>query len=335
MIEPNFKLVRTALAVSAALVIFVGAGCGGAHSSDDESSAPAPPPVLMVTTARAEIAPMRQELHVLGRTVALTRVTIRSPTSGRVSNLHIKDGDFVRKGQVIAHVVNREIDAARAGLSVAQKLDPQDAAALAKSVNHYDRGPGIPVVAPESGVVAAPPVVTGQMVADLDTIAELVNPASIYVNASVPIGDLHLIHPGMAATVTSPLRPGVEFPARVAAIFPSFDMQSAIAPVRIDFVRPQGISETDAPVEARIVVSEVPDAIVVPSVALFQDAGVNHYHVFVVGNDGRAHRVKVSLGIRHGDSVQVIGGVKAGDQVITSGGYALSDGLQVKVGAAP
>ena len=112
-------------------------------------------------------------------------------------------------------------------------------------------------------------------------------------------------------------------------------MQSATAPVRIDFARPQGIYETDAPVEARIMVSEVPDAIVIPSVALFQDAGVNRYHVFVVGADGRARRVDVTLGIRSGDRVQVIGGVKAGDQVITSGGYALSDGLKVKVGGAP
>jgi len=335
VIEPNFKPTRIALALGAALAIFVAAGCRGAHSSDDETTESAPPPVLMVTAARAETAPMRKELHVLGSTVALTRVTIRSPTAGRVSNIHIKNGDLVRKGQVIAHVVNREIDAARAGLSVAQKLDPQDASALGKSVGRYDKGPGIPVIAPESGVVAAPPVVSGQIVGDLDTIAELVDPTSIYVDAPVPIGDVHLLHPGMPATVTSPLRPGVEFPARVAAIFPSFDMQSATAPVRIDFVHPQGIYETDAPVEARIVVSEVPDAIVVPSVALFQDAGVNHYHVFVVGDDGRAHRVDVTLGIRNGDRVQVIGEVKAGDQVITSGGYALSDGLQVKIAGAP
>ena len=335
MIEPNFTRARIALALGAALAILIGMGCGGAHSSEDDSAAAPPAPVLTVTATRAEVAPMRQELRVLGSTVALTRVTIRSPTAGRVNNIHITNGDLVRKGQVIAYVVNREIDAARAGLSVAQKLDPKDASALGKSVDRYDRGQGIPVVAPESGIVDAPPVVSGQMVADLDTIAELVDPASIYVNAAVPIGDLHLLRPGMAATVTSPLRPGVEFPARVAAIFPSFDVQSATAPVRIDFIRAQGIYETDAPVQARIMVSEVPDAIVVPSVALFQDAGVNRYHVFVAGADGRAHRVDVSLGIRDGKRVQVIGAVKPGDQVITSGGYALSGGLQVKVGGAP
>ncbi len=333
MIARKFRLERTALAALVGLL--VAAGCGGAPSSDDDTSAKtAPAPVLIVTAVRAAIAPMRRELHVMGTTVALAHVTIRSPAAGRVIDIHVQNGDTVRKGQVIAHVVNREIEAARAGLSVAQKLDPQDAAALAKSVNRYGRGPGIPIVAPESGVVAKPPVVSGQMVSDLDTIAELVDPASIYVNAAVPIGELHLLHPGMTATVTSPLRPGVEFPAHVTAIFPTFDVQSATAPVRIDFAGGQGIRETEAPVEARIAVSEVPDAIVIPAVALFQDAGADRYHVFVVGADGRARRVEVSLGIRQGDRVQVISGIKAGDQVITSGGYALSDGLQVKVGGA-
>jgi membrane fusion protein (multidrug efflux system) len=62
--------------------------------------------------------------------------------------------------------------------------------------------------------------------------------------------------------------------------------------------------------------------------------GADRYHVFVVGADGRAHRVEVALAIRQNGRVQVASGIKAGDQVITSGGYALSDGLRVKVGGA-
>ncbi|MGH7778487.1 MAG: efflux RND transporter periplasmic adaptor subunit [Candidatus Binataceae bacterium] len=334
MTARDFKSARAAIALAAALSALIGPGCGGAHSGDDAASAPAPTPVLLVTAASATIEPMRQEVNVIGSTVALTHVTIRSPTAGRVIDIHIRNGDTVRKGQVIAHVVNREIEAARAGLAVAKRLDPQDSAALGKSVGRYDQGPGIPIVAPESGIVSKPPIVSGQMVSDLDTIAELVNPASIYVNADVPIGEVHLIHPGMAAIVTSPLRPGAEFPARVVSIFPNFDLQSATAPVRIDFTRSQGIYETDAPVEVRITVSETPDAIVIPSAALYQDAGENRYHVFVVGAGGRARRVEVSIGIRQRGRVQVIGAIKSGDEVITSGGYTLSDGLRVKVGGA-
>lgn len=328
------KAASGALATLLTVAMLAAVGCNRGSSGGEGSSAVAPVPTLLVTAARAEIVPMRKVVTVMGTTVALSPISIRSPANGRVVGIHIQNGDYVRKGQVIAHVVNREIEAARAGLEVAKRLDTKDAAALAKSVARYDRGPGIPIVAPESGVVAKPPVVSGQIVSNLDTIAELIDPASIYVNAAVPIGVVHLLRPGMPATVSSPLWPGAEFPARVAAIFPVFDPASATAPVRIDFAGDQAIHETAAPVVVRITVAEVPGAIVIPESALFQDAGANRYHVFVAGADGRAHRVEVAIGIRQNGRVQVTIGIKPGEQVITSGGYALSDGLRVKVGGA-
>jgi RND family efflux transporter MFP subunit len=174
------------------------------------------------------------------------------------------------------------------------------------------------------------------MVADLDPIVELIDPSSIYVQASIPVDELHLISPGMPATVTSELRPGVAFPARVGAMIPSFDPSSATTPVRLDFTGSESIPEIGAPVEARIVTSNIPDALAIPATALFQDVGQNHYHVFVAGPDGRAHRVNVTTGVHDGPKVQVLNGIRAGDQVITSGGYALSDGLRIRIaGASP
>jgi multidrug efflux pump subunit AcrA (membrane-fusion protein) len=310
------------------------AGCRARQISDEDeaASAPAPVPVLLVTAARAETASITATLRVLGTTVALRHVIVRAPTAGRVLGVDVKAGDFVRKGQVVAHVLNREVEAAQAGLAVAQQLDPRDAAALARSVQHYSIGAGVAVVAPESGVVSSPPVTSGQMVADLDPIIDLVDPASIYVLAAVPVDSLHLIRRGMPATITSPLHPGAQFAARVAAVMPTFNPNSATAPVRIDFTASAGaIAETDAPVEAQIVTRDIPDAIVVPAAAMFQDLGENRYHVFVVGADGRAHRTPVTAGIRQGDRVQITGGLEPGAEVITSGGYALSDGLKVQV----
>jgi RND family efflux transporter MFP subunit len=135
----------------------------------------------------------------------------------------------------------------------------------------------------------------------------------------------------MTATVTTPFRPGVEFPARVDAILPNFDAASATSSVRTDFIGADRIAEAGAPVEVRIQTASAPDAIVVPVAALFQDQGADRYHVFVIGADGRAHRTNISVGMRDRDLVQVTNGIKSGDLVVTSGGYALSDGLGVRV----
>jgi RND family efflux transporter MFP subunit len=169
------------------------------------------------------------------------------------------------------------------------------------------------------------------MVADLDTIVDLIDPATLYIDTSVPISQLSLVRPGMLATVTTPFRPGVEFPARIAAILPSFDATSASSSVRTDFTGPARIAQAGAPVEVRVETASAPDAVVVPSAALFQDPGVDKYHVFVIGSDGHAHRTEIKVGLRDHDLVQVTGGVKQGELIVTSGGYALSDGLGVHV----
>ena len=119
-------------------------------------------------------------------------------------------------------------------------------------------------------------------------------------------------------------------PRAVAAILPNFNAGSATSPVRIEFTGPERIIEAGAPTEATVTTHSVPDAIVIPAAALFQDDD-GSFHVFVVGTDDRAHRVPVTLGIRNRDQVQVTSGLTPGDLVITSGGYALSDGLKVSV----
>jgi len=322
---------RQAIAIfAAATATALLTSCSGEEKGGGKAASQ-PEPVMLVSAARAEVHPMTSELRLLGKTVAMRHVIIRAPAAGRVTEMKLISGDSVRKGQIVAYVINREIEAAEAGLAVARKIAPQDAAGLSASVGRYNHGAGIPVVAPESGIVSQPPVTSGQMVADLDTLVDLTDPQSLYVDVSLPLSELSLVRPGMAATVTTPFRPGVEFPARVAALMPNFDTTSATSSVRTDFTGPERIAAAGAPVEVRIETSSVPDAIVVPAAALFQDPGADRYHVFVVGADGRAHRTDIKVGLRDRDRVQVTAGVKAGDLVVTSGGYALSDGLGVRV----
>lgn len=316
---------------AAMLVATLLASCGGGQKSDDTANSAPANPTLLVSAVRAELHPMKSEIRLLGKTVAPRHVIIRAPTTGRVTGMKLVTGDSVRKGQVVAHVRNREIEAAEAGLAVARRIDPDDAPAMTASVKRYDRGVGIPVVAPESGIVSQPPVTSGQMVADLDTMVDLIDPANLYIETQVPVNQLSTVKPGMPATVTTPFRPGVEFPARIAALLPNFDATSATSSVRTDFNGPERIAEAGAPVEVRVETASAPDAVVIPVAALFQDQGENQYHVFVIGPDGKAHRTEIKVGLRDRDLVQVTQGLKVGDLVVTSGGYALSDGLSVHV----
>lgn len=328
---------RLAAVVAAALTIALAAlGCRGPSATDEEAAVEsAPAPVLAVSAARAVVMPMRQQTTLLGTTEALRHLTLRAPASGRVLGLELQSGDVVRRGEVVAHIINREEEAAQAGVEVARRIEPNEAAALEKSVKRYASGAGIPVVAPENAVVAQRLVSPGQLVNDLDPLADLVDPASIYVQAQVPIGALGSIRPGMDATVTTPLSPNRQFPARIVAISPSFATGGTVAPARVAFTGTERITEAGAAVEVHVTTAYAPAALAIPAGALFEDAARGGYYVFTVGRDGRAHRTVVATGIRTPAAVQITRGLSPGALVITSGGYALSDGLAVKATVAP
>jgi membrane fusion protein, multidrug efflux system len=332
----NSVAIIVAAIVLPLMMAFAIGGCrsGGASNSDD-TAAPATSAVTMaVSAAKAVVAPMRREIRLLGTTVATRHLQIRAPAAGRVLGFNLQNGDRVRRGQVIAHILNREVEAATNGLAVAQQVDPGEAPALAQSVKRYNHVGGIAVAVPEDGIVAQRLVSAGQMVNDMEPMADLIDPRSIYVEAAVPIDELAQLRPGMDATVTSPMLPAVVMPARVAALAPNLSPNGATSPARIEFTSDARITQAGAPVEVSITIASAPDAIVIPTAALFEDAVHNSYYVFVVGADGRAHRTPITAGIRSGNLVQVTAGLKPGDLVITSGGYALADGLKVTVTVA-
>lgn len=79
-------------------------------------------------------------------------------------------------------------------------------------------------------------------------------------------------------------------------------------------------------VEVRIVVWERPDAVIVPSSALFRDGG--DWAVFVV-QDGRAALRKIGLGRNNGRDAEVLDGLAPGDMVVLFPSSGLADGARV------
>ncbi len=319
-------------ALAAAVLVFAAAaiGCRGGADNEESAVGKTDNAVLAVSVAQVVVKPMSQQLTLLGTTVAIRDLTLRASAAGRVIGLALQSGDRVSRGQVIAHIVNREEEAAQAGVGIAQRIDPAESAVLRRAVKRYATGPGIPVVAPENAVVAERLVSPGQLVNEFDPLLNLVDPNSVYVKAQVPIDARDAIKPGMDATITSSAMPGVIYPARVMALSPSFSTGGTTAPARIGFAGPNRIAEVGAAVEVHVTIRNAPEAIVIPASALFQDAARHNYYVFTIGSDSRAHRTVVVPGIRNPDDVQVTQGVKPGDTVITSGGYALSDALRVR-----
>ena len=322
----------------AGLALIATLGALACRSSSTDEAAPdeaAPRVVLAVSAARAAVAPMREQIALPGVTAALRTLTLRAPAAGRIVGLALTTGALVRRGEVVGHVINREEDAAASGAEAAQKIDPTEAASLARSVKRYSSGPGIAVRVPLDALVIQRVVSPGQVVNEFDPLVELVDPSSVYVDAHAPINQLGALKAGMDAAIVSALKPGVIYPARVWRLSPTFSAGGTTASVWVQFTGKDRIGEIGTSVEVQITTKSVPDAIVIPRAALFEDAERHNSYVFTVGANNRAHRTVVAAGIRTPGEVQVTQGLKPGDLVITSGGYALSDGLEVRAAEAP
>lgn len=81
-----------------------------------------------------------------------------------------------------------------------------------------------------------------------------------------------------------------------------------------------------------IIAETIQNTIVVPASALL-NSDEGGQKVMVVTKDNVAHERKVSVGVRQGDRVQILGGLQEGEQVVTSGGLGLDDKAKVTIQA--
>ena len=78
--------------------------------------------------------------------------------------------------------------------------------------------------------------------------------------------------------------------------------------------------------EARIVVWEAEDTLIVPASALFRSRGA--WAVFVVA-DGTAQLRAIEIGSNNGIEAQVTGGLSEGDRVVLYPSSGLTEGMSV------
>ena len=118
----DVPMIRTmaAFAVVAGLVVVavVGSGC---EPSAEKAAAPPPPPVNFVIPTQKEV---QEYDEFTGRVAAIESLEIRSRVSGYIQSIGFKDGDEVKKGQLLFQIDPRpfqaDLDAAKANLGQAK-----------------------------------------------------------------------------------------------------------------------------------------------------------------------------------------------------------------------
>lgn len=342
------------------------------RASAKEEKAP-PRPALSVTTARPATTSLPINLTANGSIAAWQEAVIGSESNGlRLAEVRVNVGDVVKKGQVLAvfsdETVRAEIEGARAALLEAQanaqeaKANADRARALessgalsAQQVTQYVTGERTAaarvqsaqatltqqqlrlkytkVIAPDSGVISARSATVGAVVGVGTELFRLIRQGRLEWRAEVVAQDLGRVKPGAKAVVRA--ASGAEIAGKVRTVAPSVDPQTRIALVYVDL--PPALSN-DTPLKAGMFASGrfelgASNALTVPQQAVAVRDGFSY--VFRLNADSRVSQVKVALGRRLGERVEVLNGVNADTPIVVQGAGFLNDGDLVRNIAAP
>ena len=321
----------------------------GSESAPGAGAGNSAPATVMLAPVRSER--LSQKIEALGNARANESVDVSSKTSNVVTAIRFRDGELVRRGQLLV-----QLDDAQARADVATAL-----AVLTESESQYNRSRELMntqalskssfdqlegtvkanrsrlaaanarledtvIRAPFSGRVGLRRVSVGTLISPGDVITTLDDTSIIKLDFSVPENLLATTREGLSVHATAPAFPGRAFVGKVASIDSRVDMNTRSVTVRALLANEDGALKSGMFLNVTLANDER-SALVIPEEALTPEA--ERQYVYVVA-DGRASRREVRIGGRSPGNVEVLAGLKAGEQVVVEGTQKIRDGATVR-----
>ncbi len=185
------------------------------------------------------------------------------------------------------------------------------------------------ILAPQDGFVTEKMVVEGQMVEAGMKIFRLADLGLVWLQADIYEQDLAYIKLGQEATVTLSYLPDREFRGRVTYIYPSVDVKTRTARVRMEFHNPGYFLKPGMFATVQVTSELEPSALLVPDMAILRSG--EKTTVFVALDGGKFDPRSVTLGPQaENDEYQVLSGLKEGERIVTSGQFMLDSESQLR-----
>jgi membrane fusion protein, multidrug efflux system len=321
---------------------------GGAASTAPGSSAPQQ--ALPVQVYRVSPETVTLTVPATGRLLAKEAVDLVSELSRRLVRVRVEEGSVVARGDVLFELDSAELVAQLAQLNVQlslAKINAERGTTLAaegllaaqeaqKSQAEYDAMLAerrvlqvtldkTKIRAPFAGTVGLRRVSEGAWVTPSTVLVSLHDTSQLKLDFSISEKYAGMINPGSEVTFRAQGRPEV-FVARVTAFEPAVDQNSRSIVLRSvvnndKSLLPGTFASVEVPLRAASVLT-------IPSLAVIPTA--QGHNVFVA-KDGVARAVKVELGTRDAERVQVMNGLSANDDVIVTNLLRVREGAPVAV----
>lgn len=277
-------------------------------------------------------------------------VDLSFETSGKIVNISFKEGAKVHKGQLLAKVNDKPLQAQLKKLQTQVELAKnrlfrqeqllkkdgvsqesyEEAKTSLASLEAEIEGVKVNISltelrAPFDGVIGLRQVSEGAYATPSTTVAKLTKISPLKVEFSVPERYASQIHSGTNLDFTLE---GYQtlFNAKVYAVESTVDRDEHVFTARGLYPNSDGKLKPGLYASVKLKKEEIPDALVIPSEAIVPEMGVDKVFCY---RGGQAMPVDIEAGIRTAGEVQVLSGLQVGDTIITSGTLQLRMGLPV------
>ncbi len=296
--------------------------------------------------------PLNNTIQATGTILANEEVEIRPEITGKIEKIQFKEGDKVKKGQLLATINDDELQAQAERLAYTIKLNEQveyrqkqllqreaisrqeydialadvntikaDLQRVKAQIDKYY------IRAPFSGEIGLRYISEGGYVSPTTLIASLQDIDRVKIEFTVPEKYSDQVQKGDSITFSTGSNQR-KHRAVVYAVESRIDLATRSLRVRAQAANPDRNLIPGAFARIELILQTIPDAILIPTEALIPE--LQGQKVYLL-KDGKAMPSIVKTGIRTARKIQVTEGVQARDSVIISGLLQVKDSAAVKV----
>jgi RND family efflux transporter MFP subunit len=333
---------------------------------------PAPVELSAADVATVETRALSRVLPLSGSLSPLLQTTLKSKVAGEVLELAVREGQTVKKGELLARIDIRNLGArleaeaatvekTRADASLAKLNRDNSAALLAEkfiSQNAYDTAESTyqaslanlrlaqanqrlalnavedaNVRAPFDGVIYKRIAQPGEKVSEDSPIVALVNLAEMEMEALAPASEIPAVQPGQSARFRVGGFGERLFEGRVARINPVTEPGSRSIYVYLALANPDSALKGGMFAQGDLVLDKTEPRPAIPLTALRSESGLPY--VLVIEDDKLVKR-PVTLGLRAENEgyVEVLAGLEPGERVLSARIDTLGPGSVVTLAQA-
>lgn len=263
----------------------------------------------MVEEVIKEVQPQRGDIKVYvtatGSVEPQNRLEIKPPIPGRIEKILVKEGDFVKQGQILAWMSSTERAAL---LDAARSQGPEVVAYWEEAYKPA------PLIAPLDGMVIVRAVEPGQTLTSQDPLLVLAD--RLIVKAQLDETDIGKIKIGQSAEITLDAYPHQKVEATVDHIAYESKIVSNVTIYEVDIL-PEKVPEvfrSGMTANVNITVAQKENVLLIPAEAVREDDGQKYVLVKAKPKERPIPRI-IEIGLGDGKKVEVISGL-TGEEIV-------------------